>query len=131
MNTPHLDLSALKKAVASLDAALARDKDEFIRDSVIQRFEYTYELCWKFLARQLEIDVGSEAVDRLSRRDLYRLGVEKGFLRDASVWFEYHTARNITSHTYNIEVAENVYDVAKRFISDARDLLSKLVAIYG
>jgi hypothetical protein len=65
-----LDISSLKKAVASLDAALSRDKDEFIRDSVIQRFEYTYELSWKFLARHLEIDVGSEAVDRLSRRDL-------------------------------------------------------------
>jgi nucleotidyltransferase substrate binding protein (TIGR01987 family) len=131
MNTPRLDLSSFKKAVASLDAALSRDKDEFIRDSVIQRFEYTYELSWKFLARQLEIDVGSEAVDRLSRRDLYRLGVEKGFLRDASAWFEYHTARNTTSHSYNIAVAESVYDVAKRFIVDARDLLSKLAAIYG
>lgn len=131
MNTIKLDLSALKKAVASLDLALAQDKDEFIRDSVIQRFEYTYELSWKFLARHLESELGSDYVDRLARRDVYRLGAEKGLLRDASAWFEYHTARNITSHSYNLEVAEKVYETAKRFIRDAKDLLSKLAAIYG
>lgn len=131
MNAIKLDLSALKKAVASLDLALAQDKDEFIRDSVIQRFEYTYELSWKFLARHLESDLGNEYVDRLARRDLYRLGAEKGLLGDASAWFEYHTARNITSHSYNLEVAEKVYETAKRFIRDAKDLLSKLTAIYG
>lgn len=43
-----LDLSSLKKAVASLDEALkAHDREprnKFIIDSCIQRFEYTYEL---------------------------------------------------------------------------------------
>ena len=52
MNT--LDLSSLTKALESLDVALAKDKDEFIRDSVIQRFEFTYELSWKFLASSRE-----------------------------------------------------------------------------
>ena len=131
MNGTKLDLSALKKAVSSLDSALAQQKDEFIRDSVIQRFEYTYELSWKFMARHLEQEFGSEFVDRLSRRDLYRIAGEKGLISNVSDWFEYHTARNTTSHSYNLEVAESVYQVAQRFISDAKELLLKLTAFYG
>lgn len=125
-----LDLTSLHAAVKSLEMALAKEKDEFIRDSVIQRFEYTYELCWKFLARHLEQDQGAANIDKLSRRDLYRVGAEKGLLRDAAAWFEYHTARNITSHSYNVSVAEQVYQVASRFISDAEFLLRSLTKIY-
>lgn len=126
-----LDITSFKNAVSSLDLALAREKGDFIRDSVIQRFECTYELSWKFLMRHLEQDLGAGSVDKLSRRDLYRLGAEKGLLRDAGAWFEYHTARNITSHSYNASVAEQVYSVAQRFSRDARYLLDRLVDIYG
>lgn len=126
-----LDLTSLKKAVPSLDLALAKKKDEFIRDSVIQRFEYTYELSWKFLSRHLEQDLGSDTVDKFSRRDLYRVGAEKGLIDDASKWFEYHTARNMTSHTYNMSVADQVYEIARQFSKDAHILLDRLVAIYG
>lgn len=41
----RLNLSPLVKAIQSLQSALAQAKDEFVRDAVIQRFEYTYELC--------------------------------------------------------------------------------------
>jgi nucleotidyltransferase substrate binding protein (TIGR01987 family) len=126
-----LDLTSLKKAVSSLELALAQKKDEFIRDSVIQRFEYTYELSWKFLSRHLEQDLGSDSVDKFSRRDLYRVGAEKGLIDDPSKWFEYHTARNMTSHTYNMSVADQVYDVAQQFSKDAHMLLDRLIAIHG
>ncbi|MBI4128210.1 MAG: nucleotidyltransferase substrate binding protein [Parcubacteria group bacterium] len=55
-----LSLAPLKKAVASLEKALAQTKDEFSRDSVIQRFEYTYELCWKSLKRYLFLNAQIE-----------------------------------------------------------------------
>jgi nucleotidyltransferase substrate binding protein (TIGR01987 family) len=125
-----LDLTPLKNALQSLDLALSKNKDEFIRDSVIQRFEFTYELSWKFLFRHLALDLGADAVDKLARRDLYRTGAEKGLIKDAGAWFEYHTARNITSHTYNASVAEHVYEVARKFSADAHFLLDKLLAIH-
>lgn len=126
-----LDLTPLRNAIQSLDAALAKDKDEFIRDSVIQRFEYTFELSWKLLERHLELELGRENVDRLSRRDLCRVGAEKGLIRDSAKWFEYHSARNITSHAYNVSLADQVYEVARVFSSDAHFLLDKLVTFYG
>ena len=131
MQRMKLDLTSFKNAVHSLDLALAQQLDEFIRDSVIQRFEFTYELSWKFLARHLASELGSERIDTFSRKDLYRVGVEKGLLTDAARWFEYHTARNMTSHTYNVELANQVYAVARRFSPDAHFLLDKLAEIYG
>jgi len=55
--TQALDLSPLQKALASFQVAIERTEreasdetiDDMLRDSVIQRFEYTYELCWKML----------------------------------------------------------------------------------
>jgi hypothetical protein len=49
----RLDLSSWKKALNSLERAIARSTaspaDEELRDAVIQRFEYCYELSWKML----------------------------------------------------------------------------------
>ena len=53
-----LDLTSLKKALSSLQKAIERygrePEDEEVRDSVIQRFEYSYELCWKILNKELQ-----------------------------------------------------------------------------
>jgi len=39
-------LDEFERAIQRLDEALSQPKDEFIRDSVIQRFEFTFELSW-------------------------------------------------------------------------------------
>src|SRR5213075_2770220 len=53
-----LDLTPLSRAVARLDEGLARHQqspnDEQLRDGLIQRFEFTYEVCHKLLKRYLE-----------------------------------------------------------------------------
>ena len=53
-----LQLNSLVKAIQSFEVALtrweAKPTDQEIRDSVVQRFEYTYELCHKMLRRRLQ-----------------------------------------------------------------------------
>ena len=126
-----LDLSSLNKAINSMERAVNRSQrtpdDEELRDAVIQRFEYTYELCWKMLKRQLEEESPyPSAVDALSFRDLLREGAEKGMIRCVEDWFIYREQRNITSHTYDENKAISVYNTALNFLPDARDLLNEL-----
>ena len=115
-----LILTPLIDATASLALAIAQPKNECIRDAVIQRFEYTYELCWKFIKRDLTEDSGAEAINMLSRRDLFRIAADKGLIADQLSWFTFHKARNKTSHTYNKQTAENTYIIALDFLPCAQ-----------
>lgn len=128
-----LDLAPLEKALDSLGRGIARAQsapaDEELRDAVIQRFEFTYELCWKMLKRQIEQEVATPAeVDRLGYKDLMRVGAERGLIADPEVWFRYREQRNLTSHTYDEKTARQVYRTALGFADDARRLLNALRA---
>ncbi len=130
-----LDLQNFEGAIHSLATALALCADtpypedtaewELMRDGVIQRFEYTFELSWKTLRRYLE-EYALEKVDSLSNRDLFRRGYELGLLHDTGVWFDYLKKRNLTSHTYHKATAEAVYQAARAFINDVRFLLTQI-----
>ncbi|MBA2591067.1 MAG: nucleotidyltransferase substrate binding protein [Pseudomonadota bacterium] len=126
-----LDLSSLKKAINSLERAvrrsLATPEDTELRDAVIQRFEYTYELSWKMLKRRLELDAPTPAeIDALGFKDLIRQGAERGLIAQPQAWFEYRRQRNITSHTYDEDKATQVHQAAVAFLEDAESLLQEL-----
>ena len=99
-----------------------------IKAGVIQHFEFTYELCWKFIKRWLETNVSATAVDGVTRRELFRLGAENRLIDDVEQWMRYHEARNLTSHIYQPEIAEKVYNTAHDFARDAARLLAALEA---
>lgn len=126
-----LDLSSLKSATASLQRGIERSQrdtnDEEVRDAVIQRFEYTYELCWKMLRRHLGLTSPSPAaIDQLSFKELMREAIQQGLTTDFDAWLEYRNQRNITTHTYNRQKAQSVYDSALRFHEHAKSLLREL-----
>lgn len=132
-----LDLSSLQKAVSSLERAVRvasfkikgkvnTDEEEVIRAGVIQNFEFTYELCWKFMKRWLAINISGTAVDGFSRKELFRMAAESRLISDVEVWFEYNSLRNETTHTYDAKTAEDVYKTAIRFAVDARAFLKIL-----
>ena len=126
-----LDFSALERAVSSLERGVTRSlpdrSDEELRDAVIQRFEYTYELCWKMLKRQIEAEAATpSAVDGYSFRALLREGAERGMIFNIEDWFGYREQRNITSHTYDEQKAAAVYQTALEFLPAAQTLLKAL-----
>jgi nucleotidyltransferase substrate binding protein (TIGR01987 family) len=80
-----LDLSSLRNAVARLDEGLARyerdTSDTQIRDGLIQRFEFTYDLSHKMLRRALaEAAANPEEIDRMSFPEVIRTASEQGLL---------------------------------------------------
>jgi nucleotidyltransferase substrate binding protein (TIGR01987 family) len=136
----ELDLTALRKATGALDRALnayacnaadngaPTDLCETLRAGVVQTFEVVYELCWKFMRRRLAMDVGAYVVEGLARRQLFRLAGRHGLIADVGVWSDYHEARDLTSHTYNAEVADKVAELAPGLLRDANALVLALEA---
>lgn len=81
----------MERAVASLaravDRAVNSTGDEELRDAVIQRFEYTFELCWKMIKRRLEVDLPSPSdVDLMSYNAMVREAGERGLVKDVRTW---------------------------------------------
>ncbi len=134
-----LDFSALKQAIKSLAEAIDVVADEqwfnqqgnavknTLIAGVIQNFEFVYELSIKMLKRQLEKESSSpEEIDFTSFRGLLRIAVEKGLIQNIDAWFEYRQMRNITSHTYDHEKAQQVYEMTSSFLESAVILLNRL-----
>lgn len=128
-----LMLSELKKAVFSLDEAICYSRElpqginpDIVRDSVIQRFEYTYELSWKLLQRWVKLNVSPEEAEPRTKKDLFRLAAKKGLVEAPELWFEFAEARNSVAHTYNEGRAQHVYEVAIRFLPAAKFLYDQL-----
>jgi len=136
----HLDFSPLSKAINQLEKSLnyatspLAENDpglfEQLRNSVIQCFEFTYELSHKMLKRFLEETAASSTdISSGSFQDLIRTGNEKGLLRsDWRVWRTYRQARNNSSHTYDENKAEQVYQIAADFLLEAKHLYQQLIA---
>jgi nucleotidyltransferase substrate binding protein (TIGR01987 family) len=127
-----LDFHSLEKAIAQLDAGLRESQsapdNELLRDGVIQRFEYTYELSWKMLKRYLEATLPNpEEVDGMSFQSLIRTGSEQGLLLTGwDNWVRYRKACGTTSHTYDEEKAREIFRIVPEFLREARYLLDRL-----
>ena len=93
------------KATARLEEACEQPISSFIRDSVIQRFEFCWELAWKALRLRLEV----LGVEVLNPRDTYREALNKSLISDGNLWSEAQRNRKLTNHTYDEALAEQVY----------------------
>ena len=93
------------KGVHQLERAVAQPYDEFTRDATIQRFEFCYELAWKMLKLRLE----QEGISALTPRQALQEALQAGLTDDGNVWSEIQRYRNLTSHTYDEQLAEHVY----------------------
>lgn len=127
-----LDFSPLEHAAARLAEGLARHQgepaDAQLRDGLMQRFEFTYDLAPKMLRRQLEATADTpDVIDRMSFPELIRTGFEGGFLAQGwPAWETYRKMRNMTSHTYSEARARDVVAAIPDFLVEVRYLIERL-----
>ncbi|CAE6502515.1 conserved hypothetical protein [Nitrosomonas nitrosa] len=112
------------KAVRQLEKAVRQPEDEFIRDSVIQRFGFTYELAWKMLKLQLE----AEAIMAATPRQVLQEALQAGFIHDGNAWSQLQSRRNLTSHTYDETLAKEIYQY---IVKQGLPLFQQLAAEVG
>ena len=128
----NFDFAVLEKAYNSLIEVINiynSDKSNLIvRDSMIQRFEYTYSLALKMLKRYFAISAfASENIEGMTFNDMIRTANKMGLLHsNLETWDVFRQKRNATSHTYNEEAALEVVSVIEDFADEISFLLSKL-----
>lgn len=109
------------RALDRLHEVVALDETDIIRDSLIQRFEFTYELAWKCMFYWLR--AGGEQVLEM-QRPILQAAFRCELIVDPQVWEEIKKQRDLTSHTYNeakaIGVSAFVRSVAIRQFEDFR-----------
>ena len=108
-----------KKAITRLEEAISQEKDEFIRDSVIQRFEFSIELAWKTTKKIMGSNTSAP-------KDIVREMAQSQYIKDVEVWLLAIDMRNLSSHTYKEDLAEKVYNFAVEFLPELKKLLKKI-----
>lgn len=121
----------LKKAYTRLVevSKLYDGKDDIIRDSLIQRFEFTYELTHKSLKEFMKY-LGV-TLENSFPRTIYKKAYVNNLISDDKVWIDLLEDRNKTSHIYNEkladEIANNIVDKYVNAIGELVDNLEKLL----
>ena len=96
----------LQKAVAKLlQFTSQKNPSELERAGVIQAFEFTYELMWKAFKEIAEGDGLSAPSPKSACKAAFQLGL----ITEESVWLEIIKDRNLTCHTYNETLAQEIY----------------------
>lgn len=79
---------------------------ELLQEGLIQRFEYTFELAWKVMQDYLKHQgVQIESGPKGALRESFA----NNLIKDGKLWMEMIKSRNLTSHTYNKETANEIF----------------------
>ncbi len=105
------------RALQSLSDAVVlageRPLSKLEQQDLIQAFEFTYELAWNVLKDYLQ---QQGIFGLIGSRDASRSAFQNGLITDGLAWMDMIKARNLTSHSYNPEVAGSVTrDILMRF----------------
>ena len=126
MNKLEIKLSNFKNALERLKEAVDEYKKEnasdVIRDGVIQRFEFTYELSWKTTKEYLE-SIG--LIDINSPKLVFKEAFAQRLIEDETIWLLMLNDRNKTSHIYNEKMAN---EIAERIVNSYIEVFETLIA---
>lgn len=117
-----------KKALISFAEALTAMKkpnlDEterkLFRDAGIQRFEFCVELAWKVSKKQMGTATAAP-------KEVIREMAQTGLIADPEIWFGFLEARNLSSHSYDEEVAKKIQNIFSHFYVEAEQLLKNFL----
>lgn len=106
-------LRAFQNLARGVELAQTRELSELEQQGLIQSFEFTHELAWNVLKDYLE-DEGF--TDIPGSKSASRKAFERGLITDGEVWMAMIKDRNLSSHTYNPETAEQIVrDILEQF----------------
>jgi len=119
----QIDIASLKKAAGQLAAALPEAQSDLERAGAIQYFEYCFELSWKTLKRVL-VAMGKETLN--NPRSVFRDAGQNALIDDVESWLGFIEYRNKTVHTYEEQVAVEIFRMLPRFREHLDEMIRRL-----
>jgi nucleotidyltransferase substrate binding protein (TIGR01987 family) len=127
MSKSKIKFEKFQKALISLEAVYLKpmQEDRINIDATIQRFEFTFELSWKFLKefffeRGLELNYPKEII-----KEAFSVSL----IDNENLWIKMLRDRNMTSHTYDEKLADEIFSRIKLYVPELRNLLKNIEEI--
>lgn len=106
---------ALSRLSAAVMLSRERDLSDLEQQGLVQAFEFTHELGWNVLKDYLE---EQGFTDIVGSKNATREAFKNGLIQDGEVWMDMVKARNLTSHTYQTQIANDIAnEILSRFHS--------------
>lgn len=115
-----------KNALNRLGEGISRfdETDDLLRDGLIQRFEFTFELSWKTLKSIFE-DEGLNGLN--SPKTVLKEAYSAELIEDEELWLKMLKDRNSTTHIYSEKVAiEICNNIINKYYSGFKKLLEQI-----
>jgi nucleotidyltransferase substrate binding protein (TIGR01987 family) len=107
----------------AVDLDRVRPLSELERLGLIHCFEFTHELAWNVLKDYL---TEQGIVGLVGSKDATRSAFSNQLIEDGEAWMKMIQSRNLTSHTYNVDIAnEVVQDILEHYHAAFASFLSK------
>ena len=100
-------IKVFQTLIEAVELAQTRTLSKLEQQGLIQGFEFTHELAWNVFKDYLE---HKGFVDLIGSRDATRMAFKNGLLEDGDVWMAMIKARNQSSQSYNLQLAEEIVD---------------------
>lgn len=122
----HIDTSINKlgEFLVSLEAIYLKPNQEDCSniDATIRRFTFTFELFWKTMKTFLN----QKGVEVNYPKDVLKEAYASHFLEDEAIWLGMIKDRNLTSHTYDEALADEIFNRIKLYVPVFRQAFDKL-----
>jgi nucleotidyltransferase substrate binding protein (TIGR01987 family) len=121
--------TALAQLTSAVELAGQRPLSDLEKQGLIQAFEFTHELAWNVMKDYFAYQ-GTSSIT--GSRDAVRESFNTGIISDGEGWMEMIRSRNLSSHTYNQQVADEIVErilncyhpLFQAFLQQMRELAS-------
>jgi nucleotidyltransferase substrate binding protein (TIGR01987 family) len=119
---------AMQNLTKAVELSNKRELSDLEKQGLIQSFEFTHELAWNVLKDYLE-EKGISGV--IGSKDASREAFKVGLIEEGEDWMNMIKARNLTSHTYNANVAnEIVNNILQHFYPAFKSMAKNFSSLY-
>ena len=125
MTKLQIQIEQFEQIIARLKDVMNKERNEYMRDSAIKRFEIAFDLSWKLVKTFLEEKHG---VICKSPKSCFREAYKQSVIEYDEFWIEMTNLRNEVAHIYREETADKIYGKLDDIIEYFEKLLETIKA---